>query len=41
LWDKLAALTDRVEAVNLDPLQALLQIAAGICDPEAEVAPGL
>ncbi len=43
LWDKLAALSERVEAVNLDPLQALLQVAHGICDPEAAgtAVPGL
>lgn len=41
LWDKLAALTERVETVNLDPVVALLQIAHGICNPEVEPAPGL
>ncbi len=41
LWDKLAALTERVETVNLDPAVALLQIAHGICNPEVEPAPGL
>jgi DNA polymerase-3 subunit delta' len=38
LWDKLAALSERVEAVNLDPLQALLQVAHGVCGGEAEPA---
>ena len=41
LWDKLAALMERVETVNLDPVVALLQIAHGICNPEVEPAPGL
>ena len=40
LWEKLAALAERVEAINLDPLQAVLQIAHGICSPEAERVPG-
>ena len=41
LWEKLAALAERVEAINLDPLQALMQIAHGICAPEAEPVSGL
>ena len=40
VWDKLTALAGRVDAVNLDPLQALLQIVQAICgaDPEAELS---
>ena len=34
LWDKLAALAGRVDAVNLDPLQALLQVVQAICAAE-------
>lgn len=40
LWDKLAALAARVDAVNLDPLQALLQVVQAICatDPATELS---
>ena len=40
MWDKLTALAGRVDAVNLDPLQTLLQIVQAICgaDPEAELS---
>jgi DNA polymerase III subunit delta' len=31
LWDKLSALAERVEAVNLDPLQALVRIVQAAC----------
>lgn len=34
LWDKLAVLAARVDAVNLDPLQALLQVVQAICAVE-------
>jgi hypothetical protein len=40
LWDKLTALAGRVDAINLDPLQTLLQIVQAVCgaDPEAELS---
>ena len=40
MWDKLTALAGRVDAVNLDPLQTLLQIVQAVCgvDPEAELS---
>lgn len=37
LWEKLAALTTRVEALNLDPMVALLQLVQGVCGVDAEV----
>jgi hypothetical protein len=41
LWDKLSALAERVEAVNLDPLQALLRIVQAVCgadEPDIELS---
>ena len=38
VWEEFAALAERVEAVNLDPLQALLRVAAGLGAP-AEAGP--
>jgi DNA polymerase-3 subunit delta' len=40
VWDKLSALAGRVDAVNLDPLQTLLQIVQAVCgsNPEAELS---
>jgi DNA polymerase-3 subunit delta' len=42
LWDKLLALARRIEALNLDPLTALLQIVQGVCGtaPEPELGIG-
>jgi hypothetical protein len=38
VWEEFAALAERVEAVNLDPLQALLRVAIGLGAP-AEAGP--
>ncbi|HEX6011737.1 MAG TPA: DNA polymerase III subunit delta' [Geminicoccaceae bacterium] len=41
LWDKLSALAERVEAVNLDPVQALLRIVRAVCgadEPDIELS---
>lgn len=40
LWDKLGTVALRVEALNLDPLVALLPLVQGVCgvEPEAELA---
>jgi DNA polymerase-3 subunit delta' len=42
LWDKLSALARRIEALNLDPLTALLPIVQGVCGtaPEPELGIG-
>lgn len=42
LWEKLTALALRVEALNLDPLSALLQLVQGVCgaEPAAELGIG-
>ena len=35
VWEEFAALAERVEAVNLDPLQALMRVAIGLGAPPA------
>lgn len=42
LWEKLSTLARSVEAVNLDPMSALLQLVQGVCgvEPAAELGIG-